>query len=96
MTGVPGIDFLEDRAEQALADHATMARPCSDCAFDTATSAASNPVTARLAADCVAARHPFWCHKVKCELGLPTHLCAGWASRVRVDDASSTAEPEAA
>lgn len=82
--GIPGIDFLDDNADEALAQFPVMVRPCADCAYTPGTSANLHPITSRDAEECVKERHAFWCHKAEDFLGEKTHLCAGWASRLAV------------
>jgi hypothetical protein len=80
--GIPGIDYLDDNAEEALAMFPVMSRRCADCAFTDGTSANHNPTTANAAAECVQTRHAFWCHKAEDHLGEKTHLCAGWSEAI--------------
>lgn len=77
---VPYIDYLPDDADDLLATHPVMARPCADCAYTPGTEASRNPITSRDAKMCADARCGFWCHKaVNPNMSeIQTHLCAGW------------------
>jgi hypothetical protein len=81
--GIPGIDYLDAISDKELAELPRMAAACVDCAYTAGTSANLTLTTAEAAAECVAARHPFWCHKTIGALDMPTHLCAGWLARVK-------------
>lgn len=77
--GVPGIDYLDDNAAEALALYPRMFGRCRDCAYTVGTDAWMTPVTRRLAVECSNSRHAFWCHKSSAEWwGRHSHLCAGW------------------
>lgn len=83
MRGVPGIDYLDDNAEEALRIAPVLARRCSECPFTAGTEANCDPVTKPLSQECVRARHAFWCHKSG-DWWLHSHLCAGWAESIGV------------
>jgi len=80
--GVPGVDFLEACAAEAITDYPVLSAKCRDCAFRHGTEANGYWLTRITAAGCVEASHPFWCHKATDRRGETTHLCAGWADAI--------------
>lgn len=83
LEGVPGIDFLPACAAESLRDMPLLAHPCAACAYTPGTEANRHPITSEAAKRCVERSHPFFCHLAEDELGLKTHLCAGWADALR-------------
>lgn len=77
MIEVPGIDFLDDNFDAAVAEVPALAAACKDCPYTPGTEASKNIVTAYLARECTRARHAFMCHLTGDEYA-KTHLCAGW------------------
>ncbi|OAN56913.1 hypothetical protein [Sphingobium sp. TCM1] len=68
----------DSELEELAKTNPPLAHKCSGCAYRMGTDAANNPTTAANRDDCDRAGHPFWCHMVRNDLGMPVHLCAGW------------------
>lgn len=75
--GVPGIDYLDDNATEAIASHPSMDNPCRACPAVQGSEASRHPITSELFGQCIEARHAFWCHLTR-QGGFATHLCGGW------------------